>query len=135
MMLSSVVIDTDDVAMLSNFYQNLLGWEKKVYDHGEDGLWVTLRNKKESTTRLVFQEIENYQRPVWPEEKGTQQQMMHLDFYVDDLEESVKHALNCGAVLAPYQSGDWKVLIIHQDTRFALFQKEKGSLKKTNLIC
>ena len=83
----------------------------------------------------MFQEIENYQRPVWPEEKGTQQQMMHLDFYVDDLEESVKHALNCGAVLAPYQSGDWKVLIIHQDTRFALFQKEKGSLKKTNLIC
>ena len=54
MMLSSVVIDTDDVAMLSNFYQNLLGWEKKVYDHGEDGLWVTLRNKKESTTRLLF---------------------------------------------------------------------------------
>ena len=42
MILSSVVIDTDDVAMLSNFYQNLLGWEKKVYDHGEDGLWVTL---------------------------------------------------------------------------------------------
>ena len=77
MMLSSVVIDTDDVAMLSNFYQNLQKKKKKVYDHGEDGLWVTLRNKKESTTRLVFQELKNYQRPVWPEEKGTQQQMMH----------------------------------------------------------
>lgn len=125
MMLSSVVIDTDDVAMLSNFYQNLLGWEKKVYDHGEDGLWVTLRNKKESTTRLVFQELENYQRPVWPEEKGTQQQMMHLDFYVDDLEESIKHALDCGAVLATYQSGDWKVLIDPSGHPFCLVPKRE----------
>ena len=37
--------------------------------------------------------------------------MLHLDFYSDNVEESVKHAVSCGAKLAEYQSGDWKVLI------------------------
>lgn len=45
MILSSIVIDSDDVNKLADFYQKLLGWEKKIYDHGEDGIWVTLRNK------------------------------------------------------------------------------------------
>lgn len=58
MILSSIVIDSDDANKLSDFYQKLLGWEKKVYDHGENGIWITLRSKTESTTRLVFQQIE-----------------------------------------------------------------------------
>lgn len=111
MILSSVVIDSDDADKLSDFYQNLLGWEKKVYNHGENGVWITLRSKEESTTDLVFQEIENYQKPVWPEENDKQQQMLHMDFYSDDVERDVKRALECGASLANYQSGDWKVLI------------------------
>jgi len=81
MILSSIVIDSDDANKLSDFYQKLLGWEKKVYDHGENGIWITLRSKTESTTRLVFQQIENYQRPTWPEEDDKQQQMIHIDFY------------------------------------------------------
>lgn len=111
MKLSSVVIDSDNANELANFYQKLLGWEKKVYNHGDNGDWIVLVNKKESTTRLVFQEIKDYKKPVWPEENDAQQQMMHLDFYVDDVEESVAHALSCGAVLANYQFGDWRVLI------------------------
>lgn len=111
MKLSSVVLDSANAIQLANFYQNLLGWEKKVYNHGENGDWITLRNKEESTTRLVFQQIDDYQKPVWPEESNKQQQMIHLDFYSDDIEKSVKHALECGATLAKYQSGDWKVLI------------------------
>lgn len=111
MKLSSVVISCSNSNKLIDFYQKLLNWEKKVYDHGEDGVWVVLRNKEDSTTRLVFQEIENYQEPVWPEEKDKQQPMMHLDFYSDDVDRDVSHAIKCGAKLAEYQSGDWKVLL------------------------
>lgn len=111
MKLASVVIDSNNANELSEFYKNMLGWKKKIYDHGEDGEWIVLSNKEESTTRLVFQQIDNYERPIWPEEKSKQQQMVHLDFYSDNVEESVKHALDCGAVLADYQSGDWKVCI------------------------
>jgi len=108
--LSSVVIDSENAEELSEFYKKLLGWEKKVYNHGENGDWIVLINKNESTTRLVFQQIDNYQKPVWPEEKNKQQQMLHLDFYSDNVAESVKHAIDCGAVLADYQSGDWQVM-------------------------
>lgn len=128
MRLSSVVIDSNNAIELSKFYENLLGWEKKIYDHGENGKWITLRNKHESTTRLVFQEIENYQRPTWPEEKGMQQQMIHLDFYSDNVEEDVKHAIELGAVLADYQSGDWKVLIDPAGHPFCIVPTRKNRM-------
>ena len=111
MKLSSIVIDSDNANKLSEFYQKLLGWDKKVYNHSENGDWIVLVNKEMSTTRLVFQQIDDYKKPVWPEEKNEQQQMMHLDFYSDNVDESIKRAIECGAVLAKYQSGDWKVLI------------------------
>lgn len=38
-----------------------------------------------------------YVPPVWPWEAGKQQQMAHIDFWVEDLEEAVLHALKCGA--------------------------------------
>ena len=38
-------------------------------------------------------DIEEYESPVWPWEKGKQQQMAHIDFYVEDLDSSVTHAL------------------------------------------
>jgi len=112
MKLGSIVIDSNDADGLSEFYKNLLNWEKKVYNHGEDGEWIVLSNKIESTTRLVFQQIDDYERPTWPEEKNKQQQMLHLDFYSNNVNESIEHALSLGAVLANYQSTDnWKVLL------------------------
>lgn len=111
MKLSSVVLDSRNAKELAEFYKKMLNWEMKVYDHGEDGEWIVLRNKEESTTRLVFQEIENYENPIWPEEEGQQQAMAHLDFYSDGVERDISHAIECGAKLAKYQSGDWKVLI------------------------
>ncbi len=129
MLLSSVVLDCSDAKSLAKFYENLLGWEMKVYNHGENGDWIVLRNKEESTTRLVFQEIENYKKPVWPEEKGQQQQMMHLDFYADNVEESVKKALQCGATLADFQSGDWYVLIDPEGHPFCIVPTRKKRLE------
>lgn len=128
MILSSIVIDSDDADKLSEFYQKLLGWEKKVYNHGENGIWITLRNKNESTTRLVFQQIQNYQRPTYPESENKQQKMMHMDFYSDNVEKDVEHALKCGATLAASQSGDWKVLIDPAGHPFCIVPNRKNRL-------
>ena len=55
---------------------------------------------------IVFQTAEDYESPVWPRETGKQQQMAHIDFFVDDLDESVKQAINCGAKKADIQYYD-----------------------------
>jgi hypothetical protein len=48
---------------------------------------------------------------VWPEKPGAQQQMAHLDFAVNDLEQAVQYAIQCGATVAEDQfSADWKVM-------------------------
>ena len=53
-----------------------------------------------------------YVPPVWPEEPGAQQQMTHLDFAVDDLEQAAAHAVRCGAVPARAQFTDaWRVML------------------------
>lgn len=53
--------------------------------------------------------------PVWPEKQGEQQQMVHIDFKVQDKEEMmtmVQHALECGARKTEMQYSDmWTVLI------------------------
>jgi len=41
----------------------------------------------------------------------------------------VKHALNCGASLAKYQSGDWKVLIDPAGHPFCIVPTRKNRLK------
>ena len=129
MKLSSVVIDSDNAEKLSEFYKNLLGWEKKVYDHGENGMWITLRNKEQSTTRLVFQKADNYISPIWPEENNSQQQMLHLDFYSNDVEKDVERAISLGATLATYQSGDWKVLMDPAGHPFCIVPTRENRLK------
>lgn len=128
MKLASVVIDSSNAERLSEFYKNLLGWDKKVYDHGENGIWITLRKKGESTTRLVFQQIDNYEKPIWPQKDKLQQQMMHLDFYSDNVEKDVEHAIKCGATLASSQSGDWKVLIDPAGHPFCIVPTRHGRI-------
>lgn len=87
------------------------------------------KKQNESTTKLVFQQIKNYQRPIWPEEDGKQQQMIHMDFYSDDVEKDVERALNYGASLAKYQSGDWKVLLDPAGHPFCIVLTRKNRLK------
>lgn len=83
--------DCKDACALAMFYKELLGW--KEYYSG-DG-WAALRSPQGWV--LSFQEIEEYVKPVWPWAEGKQQQMAHLDFYADDLENTVKYAESCGA--------------------------------------
>ena len=96
--LATVVLDCQDAHTLAEFYSRLLGWEITLSEPD----WVLMRNPM-SGTGLAFQSEAWYRPPVWPEEPGEQQKMLHLDFQVDDLESAGAHAVAAGAVLAEYQ--------------------------------
>ncbi len=108
--LKAVVLDCRDIQALSDFYIRMLGWEK-VYSEGD--YWVEIAPPG-GDSDIAFQKNEDYLPPVWPEEPGAQQQMVHLDFAVgrDWLQEAAGQAVACGAKVAETQfSDDWIVLI------------------------
>lgn len=116
----AAVLDSDNIEELSAFYANLLGWTKIPHNPGDE--WIALVN--DNSFALVFQQVDNYRRPVWPGTSDQQQQMMHLDFYVDDPEAAIEHAISCGAVLSDTQEGDfWKVLIDPAGHPFCILPK------------
>ena len=107
MRLEAIVLDSNNPKVLADFYQKLLGWTE-CFDDGE---YIYLSSDTESI-RLIFQEDADYKRPTWPTGREQQQQMLHLDFYSDDLEKEVNHAINCGAELSKAQYSDsWKIMI------------------------
>ncbi len=106
---ASVTLDCPDQEKLADFYAALLGWNKKRFSEE----WLAVISPDDQIC-LLFQEIEDYVSPVWPNEKGKQQQMTHLDFAAAPKEkEAVKsHALSCGAALASVQySQDYTVFL------------------------
>lgn len=96
--LATIVLDCPDAHALADFYRQLLGWEvKRSEPH-----WVLIGSPK-GGTRLSFQSEPDYRPPVWPERPGDQQKQLHLDIYVDDLDEAGAHAVALGATLADFQ--------------------------------
>jgi hypothetical protein len=80
---------------LARFYANLLGWEL-----GLEGLAII---PPDGVAYISFQTSPEYVRPVWPAVEGRQQQMLHLDFEVDELDVAVAHAVELGATEAEFQ--------------------------------
>lgn len=101
--LNAVVLDCKDIAALADFYARLLGWEKLPSDHPD------FRGIRSPAGMLIWmQRNDDYVPPVWPEEPGAQQQMVHMDFSVASsvqLELAVQHAIDCGAVKTETQFG------------------------------
>ncbi len=97
----AVVLDSDDIRLLSDFYRRFLGWEITTLEAD----WIEVRNPKGGIL-LAFQDNPKYVPPVWPETKDDQQQMLHLDFVVQDMDGAVKYALSCGARKAEVQYSD-----------------------------
>ncbi len=89
--ISGFAYDCKNADELADFYVNLLGWERILSGGG----WAGLRSPQGWI--LAFQEVDEYIPPVWPWKVGEQQQMAHIDFKVKNLDESVYHALQCGA--------------------------------------
>jgi catechol 2,3-dioxygenase-like lactoylglutathione lyase family enzyme len=97
--LVAVTLDSTDFRKLSDFYVKLL--EGKIArEFGGHGVAVSVSG---TDIQLNFQNAEGYEPPVWPEESGKQQQMAHLDFLVDNLEEAANRAVELGAKKAPQQ--------------------------------
>lgn len=90
-----MVLDSPDAKALARFYADLLGWELGP----EGGAMLP----PDSVAYISFQDSPEYVRPQWPPVEGRQQQMLHLDFEVDDLETAVAHAVELGATEAEYQ--------------------------------
>jgi catechol 2,3-dioxygenase-like lactoylglutathione lyase family enzyme len=91
-------IEAPDPGGLARFYSELLGWP---IGHEEPG--TAILAVPGGGTYFVFQQAEDYRPPVWPPVAGGQRTMMHLDFQVGDLDESVAEALALGATLAEHQ--------------------------------
>ncbi|MDL2220132.1 VOC family protein [Eubacteriales bacterium OttesenSCG-928-N14] len=94
------VLDSDNAEELAAFYEKLLGWAK--FGSGE---FITVANPAYTgfPTWITIQQVDDYTPPTWPATPGKQQQMAHLDFHVEDMEEGVQHALACGARLSEIQ--------------------------------
>ena len=63
--LRSIVLDCPDPWALAGFYSALLGWDR----HCEDPEWVSV-GRMGTLPFLLFQEVEDYRPPVWPEKPG-----------------------------------------------------------------
>jgi catechol 2,3-dioxygenase-like lactoylglutathione lyase family enzyme len=115
--LSSTVLGAPDPRSLADFYQELLGWERR--DDEEE--WVVLKPPG-GAIGLSFQREDSHVPPSWPSTPGDQQMQAHLDIGVSDLGPAVQRAQSLGATLASYQpQDDVRVLLDPAGHPFCLF--------------
>ena len=112
------MLDAPDAPALAHFYARLLDWQ--VFDEDESGAAVA--PAEDAGYYLGFQTERHYGRPVWPAEPGKPQMSMHLDIEVDDLDEALAHALECGAEVAAFQpQEDVRVMLDPAGHPFCLY--------------
>ena len=115
--LDLVVLDCPDARALGAFYAEILGWS---IEEGSTEDWVTLEppdggfspENPQGSISLAFQQIENYQRPTWPE--GSRPQHFHLDFFVPDIDAAEPGVRAAGATVhehQPSESGSFRVYL------------------------
>jgi catechol 2,3-dioxygenase-like lactoylglutathione lyase family enzyme len=113
-----VALDCPDAVALANFYACLLGWEMRTPGEDEPDFenpeWVSVvpRDVAPGGFSLGFQRVGAYVAPTWPE--GPVPQQLHLDFWVDSIEESTPVALSLGATrheVQPSEAGDFVVFV------------------------
>lgn len=101
-----IALDCRDPDALADFYAELLGLEKTISNEQ----WAGIHTPQGII--LAFQRVQEYVPPIWPWKEGQQQQMVHLDFKVDDLEKAVEHAVKCGARIADTQYYETSTVLI-----------------------
>ncbi len=115
-------LDCKEPYKLAEFYAKLLKWEIPFYD--EDWACVGAPGTGQGTyPGIMFQKNPGYHPPIWPDEPEAQQQMAHLDLAVNDLEQAVRYAVECGARVADKQfSEGWTVMLDPAGHPFCLCQ-------------
>jgi len=101
---SVAALDCPAPLELAAFYAALTGLEVEPLGDvlPEDVTWIELLNDGQAT--IGFQKIPSYVVPTWPE--GSVPQQLHLDFSVEDLDETEALALRLGATKATFQPGE-----------------------------
>jgi predicted enzyme related to lactoylglutathione lyase len=97
--LTTVTLGASDAVSLARFYARLLGWSVGAVD---DATWVAVRDPA-GGVGIACQQEKDHVRPSWPSTPGGQQMQIHLEIQVDDLQAGLRHALQCGATMAPFQ--------------------------------
>ncbi|HJR24719.1 MAG TPA: VOC family protein [Acidimicrobiales bacterium] len=116
--IAGTVLSTRDARALAAFYERLLGWPRLADEAG----WVVLRPDP-TAHGLSFHEDAEYVPPTWPSQPDTQLMMVHLDIATDDLDGAVRHAVECGATVAPHQPQTGVTVMLDPDGHpFCLFR-------------
>jgi predicted enzyme related to lactoylglutathione lyase len=98
-----VMLDCPDAKVLSAFYSELLG---KPVTYEAPGVAMIGQDGQQP---VLFQQVDNYRAPRWPDPAAPQQ--VHLDLLVDpaDLESAEQAALAIGATRLPGEGENWRV--------------------------
>lgn len=96
----AITIDTDEPGPLGRFYADLLGMS--VQWEGEPGVLVG-----NDAATVMFQKVERYVRPQWPDPASSLQ--AHLDVDVADVDEAERQVLALGASRVPGEGEDFRV--------------------------
>lgn len=99
---ATVVLDCPDSVALGEFYRKLTGWSVEPDADPADPIdWVELESPTGAT--IACQLVDDYRPPEWPSSDRPQQ--VHLDFYLDDLDDGEQRVLSIGATKAAHQPG------------------------------
>ena len=115
-----VVLDCKNPVALSDFYCRLLGWEKG-YETDE----FIIIGSRDCNVDIGFQKNDDYIAPVWPEESGKQQQMLHIDFSIahSKLQDWIQYVVELGGKKSGFQyaeAGDGAVMFDPEGHPFCL---------------
>ena len=101
-----VTFDCPNANELADFYVQLTGWEKEI----SSDEWAGIRTPQ--GILLVFQTVADYVPPIWPWKDGAQQQMAHIDFLADNLQEAEELAVANGAIKSDVQFFDTSTVML-----------------------
>ncbi|MFB9659920.1 VOC family protein [Glycomyces mayteni] len=101
-----VVLDCPEPRALAEFYRSILGGDVDKPDQRWSLADGSATLHLDTGFVLLFQPVEDYRPPQWPD--STRPQQMHLDFAVPDLDEAQTEVLANGATLLDDQEG-WRV--------------------------
>ncbi len=101
MTLAGVTLDCPDAKALSHFYAQLLG---PAVTYEGDGMAMI---GQDGERPVMFQQVEHYQPPRWPDPAYPQQ--IHLDVMVQDIDAAEQAAFDIGATRLEGSGEDWRV--------------------------
>jgi hypothetical protein len=106
MEIGAVIVDCRDAAPMAAFYQKACGGE--ITRRDDDSVWMKLAG-----TIVIFREVAGYRAPTWPAPDVPMQ--VHLDFFVNDLDEAAVLLRQCGASRPEHQPHDGDGLVVWLD--------------------